>query len=52
MSASSTIELALIRMRAGRPARWCAISPRICSIRPLRTESGATISSAYDALRE
>ncbi len=52
MMASSTMELALIRMRAGRPSRWWAISLSIALINPLRTSSGATSSSAYCALRE
>ena len=52
MIASSTTELALIRIRAGRPARWLAISWWIRSTSPVRTLSGATSSWSYDALRE
>ncbi len=45
MTASSTIALALKRIRAGAPS-WCrATSSRIRLISPARTESGATSSS-------
>ena len=44
MMPSSTIELHLIRTRAGRPARWWAISRSIRSTRPVRIEWGATSS--------
>ena len=52
MIASSTSEFIFIRIRAGRPARWCSISRSIRSTSPVRTESGATISWPYDALRD
>ncbi len=52
MIASSTTEFALRRIRPGRPAWWWAISRWIRSTRPVRTESGATSSSSYVALRE
>ena len=34
MTASSTMEFALMRIRAGRPAAWCSTSSRIFSVRP------------------
>jgi hypothetical protein len=52
MMASSTTEFALIRTLAGNPAWWLATSAPIRAIRPERTESGATISCSYDALRD
>ncbi len=42
MTASSTIELTLIRTYASRPARWCSISWWIRATRPARSECGAT----------
>ena len=51
MVASSTMELALSRIRAGRPARWWVISWWIRATSPSRTESGATSSVSYDGLR-
>ena len=52
MIASSTTELAFIRIRAGNPASWLRISLKIWSTSPVRTESGATSSSEYLALRD
>jgi hypothetical protein len=49
--ASSTMELAFSRMRAGRPARWWVISWWMRVTRPSRTESGATSRVSYDGLR-
>ena len=52
MSASSTIELTLMRDAAPRPASacWRSISASICSISPERTVRGAT-SSRLNRLR-